>query len=49
MDMFEVRLAEFEERLSLAFNSLFQVLDLYQCSPESGDLWYKSRRLKKEV
>ena len=30
-------------------NRLFQVLDLYWHSPESGELWYKSRRLKKTI
>jgi len=28
-------------------NRMFQVLDLYWCSPRPGDLWYKSRQLKK--
>jgi len=27
-------------------NRLFQGRDLYRRSPESGDVWYKSRRLK---
>ena len=32
--------------LSAASNRLFQVLDLYWRSPESGDWWYRSRRFK---
>jgi len=28
---------------------LFSSLDLYRHSPESGDLWYTSRRLKKTI
>ena len=28
---------------------LFQALDLRRRSPESGDVWYKSKRLKKTV
>jgi len=30
-------------------NRLFQVLNLYCRSPESGDLWYASRPLKKAI
>ena len=30
-------------------NRLFEVLDVYWRSPESGGLWYKSRRLKKTI
>jgi len=33
----------------LACNRLFQILDLHWRAPESGDLWYKSRRSKKRV
>jgi len=28
---------------------LFQVLDVHWRSPESGDVWYKSRLLKKSI
>ena len=33
----------------VASNRLFQILDVYWRSPESGDVWYKSRQLKKTV
>jgi len=32
-----------------AFQSPFQAHDLYWRSPESSDLWYKSRRLKRTI
>jgi len=30
-------------------NRLLQVVDLYWRSPESGDVWHKSRQLKKTI
>ena len=35
--------------LRIGSNRLLGVLDVYWRSPESGDLWYKSRQLKKMV
>ena len=30
-------------------NRHFQVLDFHWCSPKSGDVWYKSRKIKKTI
>ena len=35
--------------LNVGSNCLFGVLDLYWRAPESGDLWYKSKKLKKTL
>ena len=37
------------QALSAGSNRLFEVLDLYWRSPESGGLWYKSRQLKETI
>ena len=34
---------------TVVLHHLFQVLDSYWRSPESGNLWYKLRQLKKTV
>ena len=41
--------AFFTSRLSVGSNCLFQILDLYWCSPESGDLWCTSRQLIRTI